>query len=116
LLLESAPKFEEKSRKHKNLCLEAIYNGQNSKSISYIDLRNEIIRELARLEDLLLQWQNIPRLRKVFEEKIMESLSKNTMKKESSFISFKKTFLESNMVYKKLGTNQLFLTFYNTKP
>ncbi len=90
-----------KAENTKNLCLERIYNGKNTTSLSHIDLRKEIITELARFESLLSKYEKFPRLRKNFESEIAERLSKRTMKSESSFVSFKRRFIRENANYKQ---------------
>lgn len=79
------------------ILLDKIYNGKETTSNSYIDLRDDIRNEIESFRNLLDTYEEvIPFLKIGYEEKIARKLSKKTMTLDSSFVSFKRRIILDN--------------------
>ena len=89
--------------KTKNTCqlLERIYNGVESQSLSYIDLRTEIKRQLQHLDKLLDNFEAVKpaKLKRAFRKKIVKHFNLSKQNNKSSFISFKIAHLKTTKYY-----------------
>lgn len=90
------PKLLPKIQNTINL-LHKIYNGIDTKSKSYKQLRKEIKEEIEKFYKSLEKYeQAIDNLKIYYEEDIAKRLIKKSMQKDSSFVSFKRRIILDN--------------------
>lgn len=73
--------------------LEKIYNGVDSTSKSHIYRREEISKEVERFAKILSKYL---KNRELFEDEIIERLSKKTKSESSAYVSFKRQIIREN--------------------
>ncbi len=82
--------------------LNRIYNGIDTTSLSYIDLRNEIEEKVAQFEKDIENYRKaIGKFKELFKKPIIRALSKKSQKNESSFVSFKRYIIKSKASLKE---------------
>jgi len=98
--------------------LERIYNGKKSTSEFFIELRKEIIKNIAVLEDIIEEYKANQIIRKISEKKIIQHINIKKIKEkhdkiktnneiykhgeEPCFVSFKRTLIKNDSSLKSV--------------